>query len=206
MFDFYSLNKINVQNFDASEWTEWFNSEAIYKPRSLVYIRCLNTRLRFVFINLTWTSSTVSVCFFYINTVYIYRLFTYLARSILNYINNRHFIWCAELRCSFTDTSIAGKILLKQFSLTILYIKHRNVVTLDRNFKRTQDEIARKNLRQNYRLLLFAFTSLNERSFILVYGTKLNRDVNTYETLQKAVSIQHEINCLLTQNPRIQNK
>ena len=79
--------------------------------------------------------------------------------------------------------SIARKILLKQFSLTILYIKQRNVVTLDRNFKRTQDEIARKNLRKNYRLLLFAFTSLNERSFILVYGTKLNRDVNTHETL-----------------------
>ena len=58
--------------------------------------------------------------------------------------------------------SIARKILLKQFSLTILYIKQRNVVTLDRNFKRTQDEIARKNLRKNYRLLLFAFTSLNE--------------------------------------------
>ena len=107
----------------------------------------------------------------------------------------------------FTGTSIARKILLKQFSLTILHIKHRNVVTLDRNFKRTQDEIARqKNLRQNYRLLLFVFTSLNERSFILVYGTKLNRDVNTHETLQKAVSIQHEINCLLAQNPRIQNK
>ena len=59
---------------------------------------------------------------------------------------------------------------------------------------------------QNYRLLLFAFTSLNERSFILVYGTKLNQEVNTHETLQKAVSIQHEINCLLAQNPRIQNK
>ena len=85
-------------------------------------------------------------------------------------------------------------------------MKHRNVVTLDRNFKQTQDEITRKNLRQNYRLLLFAFTSLNERSFILVYGTKLNRDINTHETLQKAVSIQHEINCLLAQNPRIQNK
>ena len=106
----------------------------------------------------------------------------------------------------FTGTSIARKILLKQFSLTILYIKHRNVVTLDRNFKPTQDEIARKNLRQNYRLLLFAFTSLNELSFILVYGAKLNRDVNTHETLQKAVSIQYKINCLLAQNPRIQNK
>ena len=101
------------------------------------------------------------------------------------------------LRCSFTATSIAKIILLKQFSLAILYIKHRNVVTLDRNFKRTQDEIARKNLRQNYRLLLFAFTSLNERPFILVYGTKLNRDVNTHETLEKTVSIQHEINGLL---------
>ena len=98
------------------------------------------------------------------------------------------------------------KKILKQFSLTILYIKHRNVVTLDRNFKRTQDEIARKNLRQNYRLLLFGFTSLNERSFILGYGTKMNRDVNTHETLQKAVSIQHEINSLLAQNPRTQNK
>ena len=117
-----------------------------------------------------------------------------------------HFIWYAELRCSFTGTSIARKILLKQFSLTILYVKHRNVVTLDRNFKPTQDEIAWKNLRQNYRLLLFAFTILNERSFILVYGRKLNRDVNTHETLQKAVSIQYEINCLLAQNPRIQNK
>ena len=70
-----------------------------------------------------------------------------------------------RIRCSFTGTSIARKILLKQFSLTILYIKHRNVVTLDRNFKPTQDEIARKNLRQNYRLLLFAFTSLSLYSF-----------------------------------------
>ena len=58
-------------------------------------------------------------------------------------------------------------------------------------------------------ITVIAFTSLNERSFILVYGTKLNRDVNTHETLQKAVSIQllqYEINCLLVQNPRIQNK
>ena len=98
------------------------------------------------------------------------------------------------------------KNIIKTFWLTILYIKHRNVVTLDRDFKRMQGEIARKNLRKNYRPLLFAFTSLNEWSFILGYGTKINQDVNTHETLQKAVSIQHEINCLLAQNPHIQNK
>ena len=34
----------------------------------------------------------------------------------------------------------------------------------------------------------------------------ITTDVNTHETLQKVVSVQHEINCLLAQNPRIQNK
>ena len=99
---------------------------------------------------------------------------------------------------------IARKILQKQFNLTIFCSKHRNVVTLDcLFFKPTQDEIARKK----YAAKLQATTvCLHKFKRAVVYGTKPNRNVNTPETLQKAVSIQYEINCPLAQNPSIQNK
>ena len=69
------------------------------------------------------------------------------------------------------------KNIIKKINLTILYIKRRNVVTLDRNFKPTQDEIARKNLRQNFCLHKF------KRAVVYSFTVRNNRDVNTPETL-----------------------